>query len=467
MDNTQGAVPTALRAEQAVLGILILENDRFVDVDSVIDPDDFTEPYHQRVFKAIARDIRGGKLIEPTVLGQYFQIDPAFESFGGIRYFIDLIDMAPIATQAAHYANIIRQASVRREIILIAAEIQSKAKEDATATGEGILADLEARIVAIRSGKAQAGLVSWGEAARSVLYGIDRPDSRNLMKTGLVKIDNILGGAEAGDLILISGRPGMGKSALASAMALNIALDGGGVAEINGEMTVDQMTRRHLSDYSYRKRGPDAPEYKKIRNNDLTDAHRRILVESFQEIQNIPLHMVKRPGITLGRLRAILMKQKMIWEGLGIPFKLAIIDHAGLVSPDQKGRSRFEDQTEISGRLKELADELQVVMMALNQLNRQVESREDKRPQLSDLRDSGSWEQDADAVFGVYRDSYYARREQEPRDHVKAGEWHLRCGSKEVEAIALKVREGDVGTAKLWASIGHNNFRDHAPDLIS
>lgn len=467
MDNTEGAVPTALRAEQALLGILILENDRFVDVDGTADGPDFVEPYHQRVFKAISRDIRAGKLIEPNALGQYFQIDPAFEAFGGIRYFIDLMDMAPPSNQAKHYANIVRQASVRREIIQIAAEIQTKAKEDTSASGESILADLEARIIAIKSSKAEVGLIPWGEAARSVLYGIDRPETRQLTKTGLVKIDNILGGAEKGDLILIAGRPGMGKSALASSIALNVALGGGGVAEINGEMSIDQMTRRHLSDYSYRQRGIEAPEYKRIRNNDLTDAHRRILVECFTECQNLPLYMVKRSGITLGRLRALLMKQKMIWESLGIPFDLAIIDHAGLVSPDQKGRSRFEDQTEVSGRLKELADELQVVMIALNQLNRDVEKREDKRPQLSDLRDSGSWEQDADVVLGVYRDSYYARREQEPRDHVKAAEWHIRCGSKTVEAIGLKVREGEPGTAKLWASIGHNNFRDNEPDLIS
>lgn len=467
MNLNEQPIPTAIEAEQSLLGILILDNDKFVDIDGIVEDGDFIEPYHQRLFRAISRDIRAGKLIEPTVLGQYFQIDPAFEAFNGVGYFLELLDRSPPSTQAKHYAGIIRQTAIRREVVKIALEIHTRATNDATATGESILADLEKQIVAIKSGKAESGLIPWGEAARSVLYGIDRPEKRILVKTGLDKIDRLLGGAEPGDLVLIGGRPGMGKSALASSIALNIALGGEGVAEVNAEMSTDQMTRRHLSDYAYRKFGRDAPEYRLIRNNELTDQHRRILAEAYQETQGIPLYMIKRAGITLGRLRALLMKQKMLWEGQGIPFRLAIVDHAGLVKPDNGGRSRFEDQSEVSGRLKELADELGVVMLALNQLNRQVESREDKRPQLSDLRDSGSWEQDADVVIGAYRDAYYARREQEPRDHVKAAEWHIRCGSKIVEAIALKVREGDVGTAKLWASIGHNHFRDNEPDLIS
>ena len=173
--------------------------------------------------------------------------------------------------------------------------------------------------------------------------------------------------------------------------------------------------------------------------------------------------MVKRTGLTLGRIRAMLNRQKMLWEAMGIPLRLVIIDHVGLVSPDQGGRSRNEDQTVVSGRLKELADELGVVMMALAQLNRQVERREDKRPMLADLRDSGSWEQDADVVIGTYRDAYYARREKEPKSDMKLAEHLARASSPIIEAIGLKVREGEPGTAKLWASIGHNAIRDEPP----
>lgn len=453
-----------LEAEMALLGCVMFDNDSFVAVDGVVAPRDFYEPFHQRLWKAISDDIRHGRLADPTLLMSYFAIDPAFHQFGGLRYLADLVDRAPPASTAIHYAKAIRSAALRRDVIRIASEVLERAKTDAEADGGALMADLERDMLAVRTGKDDLGFQSWSEVSRLVCYGMDRPEDRPLVKFGLPKLDNIIGGAERGDLIVLGGRPGMGKSALAACIAMNVARQGMGVAEVNAEMTTLQMGRRHLTDLAFERHGLDAPQYRDIRRGTLTDAQKVIIAQTQAEFADLPLMMVKRTGLTLGRIRAMLQRQRMLWQAQGVRLGLVVIDHVGLISPDEKVYSRQQEQAIVSGRLKELAEELDVVMLALAQLNREVEKRDDKRPQLSDLRDSGSWEQDADVVIGAYRDAYYARREKEPKKELERAEWILRAASPTVEAIALKVREGDVGTASLWASIGHNAIRNEAPD---
>lgn len=458
------APPMNLEAEQALLGCLMFDNDAFVNVDEIVTREDFYEPFHGLLFGAIARDIRAGRLAEPTLLQTYFKIQPSFHQFGGLRYLADLVDRAPPASQAASYAKAIRSASLRRKVIKIAGDMIAKAKEDPDTDGMDLMADLEGQMLAARSGKEDTGFQSWGEVSRAVVYGMDSPDERRLLNLGLPKLDNVLGGAERGDMIVLGGRPGMGKSALASCMALNVALAGFGVAEVNGEMTTLQMGRRHLTDLAFTRHGRDAPMYRDIRRGNLSDLQKRMVASIQHETEALPLFMVKRTGMTLGRLRAMLAKRKMLFRALGIDMAMAVIDHVGLIKPDRETGSRQTDQTEVSGALKTMAEDLDIVMIALAQLNRSVEAREDKRPQLADLRDSGSWEQDADVVVGVYRDAYYARREKEPKRELERAEHFMRASSPTVEAIMLKVREGDVGTASLWASIGHNAIRNDPPE---
>jgi len=456
-----------LEAEQALLGALMFDNDVFVEIDGIVAARDFWEPFHQRLFRVIADQIRGGRLAEPTILRDFFAIDPAFHEFGGLRYLADLVDRAPPSKAGPDYAKTVRSLALRRDVIRITQEIQTRAREEQTSSGADLMADLEREMLAIRTGKDDLGFVSWADASRAVVYGMDRPEERRLLPFGFTKLDEILGGAERGDLIVLGGRPGMGKSALAACIAMNVVRAGFGAAEINAEMTTAQMARRHISDLAFERMGTHAPQYRDIRKGDLSDTHRQIVAETQALFAHLPLMMVKRTGLTLGRIRAMLNRQKMLWEAMGVKMSLVVIDHVGLVAPDEGGRSRNEDQTIVSGRLKEMAEELDVVMLALAQLNRNVEARDDKRPQLSDLRDSGSWEQDADVVIGAYRDAYYARREREPKGDLAQAEHFARMSSKIIEAIALKVREGDVGTARLWASIGHNAIRDDEPlDLL-
>lgn len=455
--------PIALEAEQAVLGCLLFDNVSFMDVDDAVGPDDFFEPFHRQLFEAIADLIRAGRVAEVTGLTQKFGSDPSFLSFGGGRYLIDLLDRAPPLVQARHFADMVRKTAIRRQIADLATSVAERAMRDADADGEQLLAELQAASLDIKSSNRSNDLESLDDAVRRVLDNMGRPDARPTIKTGLEKLDKVLGGAERGDLIVIGARPSMGKSALAGCVALNIARQGLGVVEVNGEMSEDQMTRRHLSDVAHSMVGSRAPVYRKLRNDDLTQDEQVIVGNAAREIAGIPLSMRKRPGLTLGRLRSMLTREKMKMARRGIRLSVVVIDHVGLLSPDRRGRSRLDDQTEVSGFLKALAGELDVVIIALAQLNRGVESREDKRPGLADLRDSGSWEQDADVVLGIYREAYYARKEPEPKGSMEMAEWMSRCNSPEIQAIALKVREGETGTIRLWASIGHNAIRDDAP----
>jgi replicative DNA helicase len=456
-------LPANIEAEQALLGILLFDNAAFSEVDGQVNPRDFFEPFHARLFKAVGDLIRVGRRAEPIILRDFFVIDPAFTDLGGLRYLADLVDRAPPQTSAAAYASAVRSLALRRDVVRIAQGIAQRALNDGQADGADLMADMERELLAVRSGKADLELRDWRDVSAEIVYGLDRPDDRPLIRCGLAKIDDAVGGFERGDLVVVGARPSMGKSALAGCIALNVAASGLGVVELNGEMTTVQMGRRHLTDWAFTQHGDQGPMYRDIKRKVLTDGQKAILRKVDADLATLPLKLLKRTGLTLGRMRAMLRRQKMLWEAAGIRMSMVVIDHVGLVRPDDAGRGRTEDQTLVSATLKEMAEELDVVMLALAQLNRKVEDRDDKRPQLSDLRDSGSWEQDADIVMGIYRDAYYARREREPKGQLAVGEWVLRQGSPTIEAIMLKIREGEVATAKLWADIGRNAIRDDAP----
>lgn len=465
--SQQAAMPSAIEAEQALIGCVLFDNTAFLEADLVVTADQFSEPMHQRIWKSISNLIRKDRRAEPAVLNTILGADPAFKDFGGIGYLMELMDKAPPSNEAKHFATVVSDTATRSEVIRIATEIAQTARTNGEVTGMDLLAQMETQLIGLRGNKSEIQLVSFGEAARQILYEMENPpEVSDLLPTGLPKIDHLIGGLEPGDLMVLSGRPSMGKSALALTIGKAIARQGYTVSEINGEMNIKQMTRRHLTDLAFEKYGSAAPTYSAIKKGAVSYEQRRMLAEAMAEHEQLPLFMAIRSGITLSQLRGLILRQKLQAERAGKPLKMVIIDHVGLVKADRQMRSRLDEQTEISGTLKQMARELGIVIIALAQLNRNVEAREDKRPGLADLRDSGSWEQDADVVIGVYRDAYYASREAEPKNDMKAAEWAMRCASKEVEAIALKIREGDVGTARLWASMGHNAFLDSAPDTF-
>lgn len=466
--------PANIEAEQALLGILLFENATVAEVDGVILPDQFYEPFHGRLFAAIYSTVSAGRAADPiTVLDRLGQ-DPALFELGGLRYLADLVDRAPPQTLAVDYARTVRDAWERREVIRIAGELMKTARQDGSVSGAALIEQAEKALTAVALHTRSTALVSAAEAVDRVIEELENPAVASGVKLGLGPLDEEIGGLMPGELWVLGGRPSMGKSAIASTAALHISrherhADGRplGVIEVNSEMSVSQMTRRHISDLAFELSPRDAPSYSKIRKRFLTDLERQIFHAAARVMRDLPtLKMVKRTGLTLASLRSLVRRQAAAWERQGVKLGLVTVDHVGLIRPEFDRRSRTEAQTDIAIELKELADELEIPILALAQLNRNVESRDDKRPMLADLRDSGAWEENADGVIGTYRDAYYAERETEPKKSDARYIWEERKASRTIEALLLKIREGQAGSVELWGDMARNAIRGQRPDNL-
>jgi replicative DNA helicase len=438
-------LPNNMDAEQALLGALLYHWDSF-DLLEAIEPRHFFEPFHQRLFAAIAAQVGSGMRPEFIILGQKFEADEGYLALGGKRYLADLVDRAPPAESIKSYAASIIDLSLKRDLILLGGEIDTLAQ--AGEESEAIIGHAESALLGMQ-----------------VLDDLDAPpEAVSGIKLGLGGLDEEMGALQPGNLVLFQGRPSMGKSAAAECVALNIAEQGYGVIQVNGEMTPEEMAQRHLTDLTHRLHGARGPEYRDIRRRRIGLDQRRMLDQALAILHPLPLLMIKRPGLKLSQLRSICRRQAAVWARSGIPMGALIVDHAGLIKPDVSTRDRYADQTLVSNGMKELADELACPIIVLNQMNRESEKREDKRPQLSDLRDSGSWEQDADYVIGWYREAYYAQRQVEPKKDIEWAEWDRARKSRVLEAIILKARAGACLTVKLWCDVARNAIRDQSPN---
>lgn len=466
------ALPHSLEAEQAILGALIFENSVLADVDGLVNADTFHEPFHGRLYAAIYEIVGAGVLAEPTRLAHRFETDPAFVEFGGFAYLIDLMDKAPPRANAPDFARLIRETWQRRSCVALAQELMRRARVDRSVDSLTLIDEAEKGLLQIQMTSRATALVHAEAAVARVIEEFENPSVSAGVSLGLGPLDEQTGGLGPGEMWLIAGRPSMGKSGLVSSAALNVAREGLhpdgrrlGWIEINGEMTVPQMMRRHITDRAFDLVGLQGPAYSSIRQRDVSALERKALYAAAEEIRGLKtLAMVKRTGMTIGNLRSMIRRQVAAWDREGIALGGVSVDHGGLIRMDDARHGRTQEQTQIAIGMKELADELGVPLVVLLQLNRNVEARDDKRPQLADLRDSGAWEENADGVIGVYRDAYYAQRETQPKTSEGRALWDHRKGSRELEAILLKIREGHAGTVKLWADVARNAFRGSAPD---
>lgn len=467
IEPREGPAPIAnLDAEQGVLGAALYDNSLLAELDE-LDATHFSEGVHARIWLEIVEACaQPGGLADPTLLQQRMKDDPDLKELGGARFLADLVDKAPGARVAEQYARLIRDLSGARGLIRVIDEAAAAVRRGEPSAPT--IANLEGALLALRVGVRSAELVSAAQGAADVLADLDAPEHADGgVSTGLEPLDEHLGQLLPDDLILMAARPGAGKSALAASVALNVSAGGIGVVEINSEMTVRQMMRRHLTDLCFTRWGWKAPTYKDIRRRRISGEQRKMLEWAAEEIGALPLAMVKRTGLTLASLRSLVRRQAAQWEARGVRLGLVTVDHVGLLkSPG--ARDRYTEQTELAIGMKALADELHVPVIALVQLNRKVEDRDSRKPQLSDLRDTGAWEENADTVIGLYRDAYYALKETEPKldtvqGQVRWAEWDRRRRCKTIEAILLKVREGEEGVVNLWASIGHNAIRGAEP----
>jgi replicative DNA helicase len=467
--------PSNLEAEQALLGILLYDNNAFERLTDALAGAHFYEPFHGRLYDAIAGHVRRGQLAEPILLAEQFGPDPAFTELGGIRYLADLVDHAPPSANAQDYARVIHDLALRRELIRVGGEISAEARDaNPEQTARDQIETAEQKLYSLaETGTTASGLVAFEDALSGAIEmaaeAYQRDGGLSGLSTGLRDLDNMLGGLHPSDLIILAARPSMGKSSLAANIAFNVAktyayeiqpdgtkktVNGGVVAFFSLEMSSEQLAMRLLADVA------DVPS-DKIRKGEISALEFGRLRDAVAEIREAPLFFDDTGGISLAKLAARCRRLKRR-SGLD----LVVIDYLQLMTTGQTGRqdNRVQEVSQITQGLKALAKELSVPVIALSQLSRQVESREDKKPQLSDLRESGSIEQDADVVMFIYREAYYLSR-AEPREgseeHLKWQE-DLDQVRHIAEVIIGKQRHGPIGVVKMHFDENVTRFSDLA-----
>jgi replicative DNA helicase len=476
-DNTITIAPSNIEAEQALLGCLLYDNAAYERLSDTLKGHHFYEPFHGRLFSAIETHVRKGQLAEPILIAGEFARDPAFEELGGLRYLADLVDRAPPAANAPDYGRVIHDLALRRELIRIGGDIALEARDpDADHTAREVIESAEAQLYNLaESGTASTGFVSFADALRGAVDMAAEAYSRDGglagVSTGLIDLDQKLGGLHPSDLLILAGRPSMGKTALATNIAFHVArhyawepqpdgsrktVNGGVVAFFSLEMSAEQLALRLLAEASgvsgdrLRKGEIEASEFGRVR-------------DAAMEIQESPLFIDATGGLSIAKLAARSRRLKR-QHGLDV----IVVDYLQLVTVDSsKGdANRVQEVSAITMGLKSLAKELGVPVIALSQLSRQVENREDKRPQLSDLRESGSIEQDADCVMFVYRESYYLGR-AEPREGTPehlAWQEDMERVAGQAEVIIGKQRHGPIGNVKLSFNEDLTKFGNLARD---
>jgi replicative DNA helicase len=475
-DTVITLAPSNIEVEQALLGCLLYDNAAYERLSDRLAAQHFYEPFHGRLFSAIETHVRKGQLAEPILVAGEFARDPAFEELGGLRYLADLVDRAPPSANAADYGRVIYDLSLRRELIRIGGDIALEAREaGADQTARDVIEAAEQQLYTLaESGQASTGFVPFADALRGAVEMAAEAYSRDGglagVSTGLIDLDQKLGGLHPSDLLILAGRPSMGKTALATNIAFNVAkhyawepqpdgtkktVNGGVVAFFSLEMSAEQLAMRLLAEASgvssdrLRKGEIEASEFGRVR-------------DAAMEIQESPLFIDATGGLSISKLTA---RARRLKRSVGLD--LIVVDYLQLLTADTgRGDNRVQEVSAITQGLKALAKELSVPVLALSQLSRQVENREDKRPQLSDLRESGSIEQDADCVMFVYRESYYLGR-AEPREgspeHLTWQE-DMEKIAGHADVIIGKQRHGPIGSVKLHFNEDLTKFGNLARD---
>ncbi|WP_293801527.1 replicative DNA helicase [uncultured Bosea sp.] len=468
--------PHNIEAEQALLGAILVNNDAFYRVSDFLLPDHFFEPVHQRVYELVSSMIRAGKIATPITL-KTFVNDIDLGEITPSQYLARLAAEATTVINAADYGRTIYDLAVRRQLIGVGEDLVNVAYDAPVemAPREQI-EDAERRLYELaEKGRYEGGFQKFDGALRLAIdmaaSAYQRAGGLSGISTGLRDVDQRMGGLQRSDLLVLAGRPAMGKTSLATNIAFNIAkawrgerqedgsiksVDGGIVGFFSLEMSADQLATRIVAEQS------SISSYK-IRQGRITEGDFARLTDVAAQIEKLPLYIDQTGGISIAQLMARARRLKR-QKGLDVLF----IDYLQLLSGSSKNsQNRVQELTEITTSLKALAKELNVPIIALSQLSRQVENRDDKRPQLSDLRESGSIEQDADVVMFVYREEYYLKG-KEPRPGTEEhNKWQIEMEAMHgvAELIIGKQRHGPTGAVALQFDADVTRFSDRADEM--
>ncbi len=467
------ALPHNIEAEQALLGAILVNNEAFYRVSDFLEAKHFFEEINQRIFELTGSLIRAGKLATPVTLKTFLPADQDIAGLSVNQYLARLAAEATTIINAEDYGRIVYYLSVRRALIEIGEDIVNLAYEaPVEATPTSHIEDAERKLYEVAErGRYDSGFQPFGRALTRAVdmtaAAYQRDGRLSGLATGLRDLDAKMGGLQASDLIVLAGRPGMGKTALATNIAYNVArawrgeqradghmgtVDGGIVGFFSLEMSAEQLATRIIAEQT-------GISSSMMRRGDIDDSHFEKIKDKVIEIQHLPLFIDETGGVSVAQLAARARRLKR-QRGLD----LIVIDYIQLMqgSTRRAMEGRVQEVTEITTSLKALAKELNVPILALSQLSRQVESREDKHPQLSDLRESGSIEQDADVVLFVYREEYYLMN-KEPRPGTAEYEtWQTEMASVhgKAEVIIGKQRHGPTGTVNLQFDAEVTRFAD-------
>jgi replicative DNA helicase len=469
--------PHNIEAEQSMLGAILVNNDAMFRVSDFLEPRHFFEPIHQMIFEVAGTMIKGGKASTPVTIKTFL---PTETDIGGMtigQYVARLAAEATTIINAADYGRMIYELAQRRDLISIGEGMVNVAFDaPADCAPRMQIEDAERRLYELaETGRYDGGFQRFADALTTAVdmaaRAFQRDGGLSGVATGLRDLDAKMGGLQRSDLIIVAGRPGMGKTALATNIAFNIAkahraevqqdgsmksIEGGIIGFFSCEMSAEQLATRIIAEQTgipsstIRRGGITEQDFMKIRDHSI-------------EMQSLPLYVDETGGLSISQLTARARRLKR-QKGLDV----LVVDYIQLLSgsSDKRGTNRVQEVTEITTSLKALAKELNVPIIALSQLSRAVESRDDKRPQLSDLRESGSIEQDADVVMFVFREEYYLAN-KEPRagtpEHEK---WQLdmSLAHGKAEIIIGKQRHGPTGSVELHFEGSVTRFSDLAHD---
>ena len=448
-------LPHNIELEQALLGALLMSNASYHRVSPLVTPADFYEPLHGRLFEAIGDLIAKNSPATPLTLKPFFEGEMV-GPLTVLQYLGRLIAAATTILNAEHYAAAIADLGRRREFARIGAKIMSGGQRDFTTSLEAQIAEIEAELYALLDKSPRCYDFTAGEAARIAIDRIAAAYERggvSGLPTGFAELDHLLGGLQPSDLIIVAGRPSMGKTALALGVAFHIAkeLGDGEVSIYSLEMSASQLLMRQLGiDHGI--------PSDRLRRGDLQEGEMERLLRAQHAYDAVPLHIDETGGFTLADLWLRARRRKHLKNTVCL-----IVDYLQIMGGDGRHDypNRVQEITAITSGLKALAKALDIPVIVLSQLSRQVENRDDKRPQLSDLRDSGSIEQDADVVLFVFREEYYVARREPPASKSSAHlEWRdeIEAVRGLAEIIVAKHRHGPIGTVKLAFSAPLTRF---------
>ena len=456
-------LPNNIEAEQSVIGSILVSNDILDDVSPIINYTKFYDPIHQKIFLAIENLISKGMLANPITLKNYFENDKNLIELEGHEYLVKITKFSTSLRQAIEYAKIIYDMHVRRELIKISeTTIDNASNKNIDLPGEKIIEDSEKLLFDLAErGSFSKSFIKFDAALNQTIEMASKAFKSTEgivgVPTGLTDLDDRLGGLHNQDLVIIGGRPSMGKTALATNIAFHAAKniqDKGlksSVAFFSLEMSSEQLSTRILSEQSRIKSND-------IRRGKISEEQFDKFIETSKNISELPLYIDETPAISIA---AISNRARRIKRLFGC--ELVVVDYIQLMrATNIRSEGRVQEISEITQGLKALAKELNLPVLAVSQLSRAVEQRDDKKPQLSDLRESGSIEQDADVVMFVYREAYYLERKEPRPATVEHAEWQNKMNEISIlaEIMISKQRHGPTGNIKVEFESMFTKFRD-------